>query len=77
MMSVSRSKAVLLFSVSIEELCEKLPFVDIFVLLEGLNIHLSVGAIHIDDYAEHVSNQGRLNSMHNIKSLPFIAEFQG
>lgn len=73
--TVGRSKAVLLFSVCKEELCEKLSFVDIFVLLEGLNIHLSVEGIQTDDYAERVSNQSQLHSMHNIKSLLFIGAF--
>lgn len=70
--TVGRSKAVLLFSVCKEELCEKHSFIttsfmDIFVLLEGLNIHLSVEGIQTDDYAECMSNQSQLHSMHNIK----------
>lgn len=48
---------------------------DIFVLLE--HFHFSVGEIHSDDYAEHVSNQSELNLMRDIKSLPSIEAFQG
>lgn len=51
-------------------------FVDISVLLEGLTIHVSVGEVHIGDYADHVSNQSQFNSMQGVKSLPSMEAFR-
>lgn len=41
---------------------------DIFVLLQGPNMHVSVGEIHTHDYAEHVSNRSQLNKVLDFKS---------
>lgn len=46
------------------------------MLLEGLTIHVSVGEVHIGDYADHVSNQSQFNSMQGVKSLPSMEAFR-
>lgn len=51
-------------------------FLGIFVLLQGLNIHLFVGEIHVDDYAEHVKSKSvQLNA--RLQKFGFYRSIQG